>query len=294
MSLNEFQDDDERLMAGGSFVIGGSSFSSTPAPSPTMDNTTSPLSPAVTESTELTDHQERVLSVLFVFSGLLSIIGSSIIIYKILFKKILRPIVTRVEINSHAKQTTASGIFRSNRNLNVPTREASGTGAVVGDKSGLTKSSRTSIVTTTAAMSTPTTPYDRIMLGLSIYDVIASISYVLTPFMGVSVSDSSSRIWSIGTPATCTMMGVLQQISFGAVWYNCMLSYYYLATIRFGVKRHVFAQRVETWIHVWTTFYFWATAIFGAVIGFYSEVSTGMGCWVNDYPKVSLPFYCQC
>ena len=293
MSLNEFQDDDERLMAGGSFVIGGSAGSSTPVPSSTMVNTTSPLSPAVTESTELTDHQERVLSVLFVFSGLLSIIGSSIIIYKILFKKILRPIVTRVEINSHAKQTTASGIFRSNRNLNVPTREASGTGAVVGDKSGLTKSSRTSIVTTTAAMSTPTTPYDRIMLGLSIYDVIASVSYVLTPFMGVGVSDSA-RIWSIGTPATCTMMGVLQQISFGAVWYNCMLSYYYLATIRFGVKRHVFAQLAEKWIHVGTTFYFWATAIFGAGIGFYSEVSTGMGCWVNDYPKVSLPFCCQC
>ena len=335
MNYENGDDDNYLIMVGGNFMIGGGDQDSGGSGNGNGNgNATSLLSnssslPAAATSTTsseelLTDQQERVLSLLFVLSGLLSIMGSLIIIYKILFKKMLRPIVTRITINNSNTKvgTTSGGLFRqhqrrqrrgdSNDNNNSSTgavgRRTHNNGGANNDKSGITKSSRTTsvvttTVTTTSSISTPTTtPYDRIMLGLSIYDVIASFTFVITPFMGlkeesmeggggVSSSSASSRIWSIGNATTCSTLGFLQQLSFGAVWYNCMLSYYYLATIKFGMKRHIFAQRVELYVHICTTFYFFLTAIFGNILGFYSEVSTGMGCWGKYSTFVLCSYY---
>lgn len=116
----------------------------------------------------LTDSQEKVLSLLFVFSGTLSVLGSSIIVFKIL------------------------------KNLKKAT------------------------------------PYDRLMLGLSGFDIVASLTYILTPF--ILPQETSMRVWARGTDGTCTFLGFLSQLSFAAVFYNCMLSFYYLLTVRFGVS----------------------------------------------------------
>ena len=165
----------------------------------------------------LTDSQEKVLSLLFVFSGTLSVLGSSIIVFKIL------------------------------KNLKKAT------------------------------------PYDRLMLGLSGFDIVASLTYILTPF--ILPQETSMRVWARGTDGTCTFLGFLSQLSFAAVFYNCMLSFYYLLTVRFGIKRQRFAQRYELWMHAFTIIYFLFTAAIGSVIGVYSEVDVGFGCWVNEYPS---------
>jgi hypothetical protein len=50
-----------------------------------------------------------------------------------------------------------------------------------------------------------TTPYDRIMLGLSVCDIVASLTFgfgsLLLP------SDSSTRAWAAGTDTTCSFLG---------------------------------------------------------------------------------------
>lgn len=152
----------------------------------------------------LTDSQEKTLSLLSVIAAILSICGSSVIIYRI-FK------------------------FRQE-----------------------------------------TTPYERIMLGLSSYDIVASLTFGLAPFL--APSSTSERVWAIGSDATCSFHGFLSQLSFAAVMYNAWLAYYYLFTVRLGMKRYDFARRFEVSMHAFTFLYFISTGLGGVFVGFYGEL----------------------
>lgn len=165
----------------------------------------------------LSDGQEMTLSVLYVASSTLSIVGSSTIIYK-----------------------------------------------VIADR-------------------TQATSYDRLLLGLSCCDLVASIGFALNPFL--LPKGTSIRVWAIGSESSCEFLGFMTQLGFSSVLYNGFLSYYYLLTVRYGVKRHVFARRYEPWFHAISFFFAFITAVVGASMGFYSEVQLGLGCWVNDYPE---------
>lgn len=170
----------------------------------------------------LNDRQEKVLSLLYVISSFLSIVGSATIIYKVLSDR------------RHA------------------------------------------------------TSYDRLMLGLSTCDLIASVGYALNPFL--LPRDTSIRVWAVGSDASCTFLGFMTQFGFSAVLYNAFLSFYYLFTVRYGIERRRFAKRYEAWLHAITFIFSLTTASVGGAMGFYSEVQVGFGCWVNNYPKVSFEF----
>ena len=125
-------------------------------------------------------------------------------------------------------------------------------------------------------------PYDRIMLGLSSCDIIASCAYALSPFL--PPESTSSRAWSIGNETTCSFLGFLTQFAFASVVYNTMLSFYYLFTVRLNVKKTIFAKRYEPWMHAISLIFGLATATSGVAVGLYSELDIGYGCWINDYP----------
>jgi hypothetical protein len=129
-----------------------------------------------------------------------------------------------------------------------------------------------------------TTPYDRIMMGLSLTDIIASLSYALSPFL-IPAGGTSPRIWAVGNEATCSFLGWLTQFSFAAVWYNAILSFYYLLTVRLGVHRKAFAQKYEVWFHASAWVFFLITATTGAALGWYSEFQINLGCWVGEIPQ---------
>lgn len=127
------------------------------------------------------------------------------------------------------------------------------------------------------------TPYDRLMLGLSTCDIIASVTLALGPFL--IPASTSQRVWAIGNDATCNMLGWFFQFSFSAIMYNGLLSYYYLLTVRFGVKREEFARKYEKWMHGLTLLWFVATATYGSAIGLWHELELGFGCYANDFPE---------
>lgn len=102
--------------------------------------------------TTLDDSQERLLSILAVISGTLSIFGSGLILFR---------------------------VFRNYRNKS-------------------------------------TTPYDRIMGGLSVFDMISSFSFGYGTFL--LPQETSPRAWAMGTSLTCNLLGFLTQLSFCAVW----------------------------------------------------------------------------
>lgn len=60
------------------------------------------------------------------------------------------------------------------------------------------------------------TPYDRIMLGLSLTDMVSSFVYAFGPLL--LPADTSTRSWALGNDRTCKMLGFLTQFAFAAVW----------------------------------------------------------------------------
>jgi len=61
-----------------------------------------------------------------------------------------------------------------------------------------------------------TTTYERLMAGLSIFDMSSSFAFGFAPFF--LPRDTSPRSWASGNDRTCTMIGFFTQIGFGAIW----------------------------------------------------------------------------
>eukprot|EP00980_Cylindrotheca_fusiformis_P003714 scaffold823_cov86-Cylindrotheca_fusiformis.AAC.1 len=166
--------------------------------------------------TTLSEHQQVVLSTLFVVSGTLSILGGFIIIHRIF-------------------------------------------------KNGQTRS------------------YDRLILGLSCSNTIVALACIMTPFL--LPEETSQRPWAGGNDVTCSVLGWFTQLGFLAIWYNGMLSYYYLATLKYTISAEDFAARFEPYIHSLAPFFFLFTASAGFPFGAFTEYRLGMGCWIGEFPK---------
>ena len=66
-----------------------------------------------------------------------------------------------------------------------------------------------------------TTPYRRILLGLSVSDFLCSLVY---PWQAFLVPQATSyRIWAIGNDRTCAFLGFSLQIFFASIHPNCPL-----------------------------------------------------------------------
>jgi hypothetical protein len=128
-----------------------------------------------------------------------------------------------------------------------------------------------------------TSPYKRILFGLSVYDIILSIVLALQPFLLPAAT--STRLWASGNNATCTFLGTVNQMCISVILYNGMLSYYYLFSIRFGVTARTFARRFEPWMHAVAIGYPFITSIVGASKNMYSEAALWTGCTVVEYPR---------
>lgn len=127
------------------------------------------------------------------------------------------------------------------------------------------------------------TPYRRILLGLSVCDLINSLVFPFQPFL--LPNETSERIWAIGNEQTCDALGFFQQFHFTSVWYNGMLSFYFLLSVRYGVKEDVMARRYEPVMHLLSIGYPLVTALFGAGFHMYNEVLVGHGCWIYNFPS---------
>lgn len=162
----------------------------------------------------LSDTQDKLLALLPIPSSILSIIGSSVIIYMILL--------------NHGQQKW--------------------------------------------------TPYSRLLLGMSICDIISSISIAAAGFLR---PQGSLRAWAFGNEATCTAGGFLIQFSWSGMLYYNMLSFYFLLTTRYGLRNTVIRKRIEPFMHLISVGYPFVTGVIGAALGVYTEKSSSFGCWVS-------------
>jgi len=111
------------------------------------------------------------------------------------------------------------------------------------------------------------TSYDRIILGLSSCDIVASITWPLTGFLKPRTTGFP---WAFGTAAGCQARGFLSQLALSGWWYNCVLSYYFLLTVISQVRRTNFVGNCEYWMH-FSALFFPVTAIMGLFCGWYDD-----------------------
>lgn len=125
------------------------------------------------------------------------------------------------------------------------------------------------------------TTYTRLLVGLSICDIISSTSLAFAAFLR---RPESGRIWAFGNDASCTAIGTLTQFSYSNMFYSAMLSYYFMISVRIKMKHSKIAKYLEPWMHLISVGYPLVTSLVGTSYGMYGEKATGMGCWVNQYP----------
>lgn len=88
--------------------------------------------------------------------------------------------------------------------------------------------------------------YHRLVLGLSLMDIIMTLAIFLAPFVNRKDTD---LYFAKGNVTTCEWGAFFFQFTIGSAFYSCMLSIYFLRTIRYGKKpENAFFQ--ERWLHV--------------------------------------------
>ena len=135
------------------------------------------------------------------------------------------------------------------------------------------------------------TPYTRLLLCLSFYDIIASTTLGMASFL--RDKDTSTRPFSLGSSGTCTMVGFFNQFSYGTLFYNGSLSLYFLLTARFGYSNAYIAKAIEPWMHFVANGFAFCTSIFALALGAYGEMTHQSGCWIGKSkgsPSQSLTF----
>jgi hypothetical protein len=118
---------------------------------------------------------------------------------------------------------------------------------------------------------------------LSVADIIFSATMASSTFL--LPSDTSKRVWAIGTDGTCTALGFLRQFSYAISFYNAHLSFHFLLRARFRFTNDYIARIVEPWMHTTALLFPLVTALTGAAMDIYNELDLGQGCWITEFPK---------
>ena len=94
------------------------------------------------------------------------------------------------------------------------------------------------------------TTYHRLVLGLSIPDVLFSSTFVLGPLM-VPKEMKYEIPGALGTVGTCTAQGFIYMVTLGMSTYykNCSICCYYLAIIKYNKSDAYIAKKLEGWLH---------------------------------------------
>ena len=182
----------------------------------------------------LSDHEKIAIALCKSISATLSLIASSIIIYKI-----------RLRYRSQSKSTVVSSSLRSSK------------------KDG------------------KITTYHRMLLSISILDVIHSIS---SAFSTLLVPSYTNGTFARGTTETCTVQGMLQQLTPTIVIYMAMLNTYFMLKIRYNIADSVIQRKYEVWFHIIPALHFIGTASVGLSLRIFGPILLlELGCWLDSY-----------
>jgi len=125
--------------------------------------------------------------------------------------------------------------------------------------------------------------YRRLVFGMSCMDILHSLVYVAA---GLPVPDDE-LIWrsnnAIGNIATCNVQGFMNYTGLmGSVFYDCMLSIYFIMVVVYSKREDFFQKRIEPLFHAISVLFPSGIGIFLLVTKYFNGV--GIVCWIASYP----------
>ncbi len=91
------------------------------------------------------------------------------------------------------------------------------------------------------------TPYRRIIFGVSISDMVQSLAFLLGPILIPSATPVS---WGVGNETSCQVQGFFATLGTYIIpMYMCFLCFYYLCKLKYRMADDVFAHKYEKKLH---------------------------------------------
>lgn len=124
--------------------------------------------------------------------------------------------------------------------------------------------------------------YHRILLAMSVYDVLESVWNFASTW---PIPRNTENIFNpLGTTGTCTAQGFFLQFGLGIPIYNAWLSFYYYLYVARHMKEEQIKRNYWEWIFHGTTFLAsFGTAISGILLDLYNNAN--LWCWIADFPS---------
>jgi hypothetical protein len=125
--------------------------------------------------------------------------------------------------------------------------------------------------------------FERIMIGLSISDLIHSIRCIIAP-IAVPQGVTGAQI-AIGNQATCIAQGFLFQLfTFAILYYSTSLAIYFALSINPKVSNNTIKYRCEPFLHGIPILLAVVPAFVGLLLGMYNPTAYEQQCHLGVYP----------
>jgi len=128
-------------------------------------------------------------------------------------------------------------------------------------------------------------PYHRILFGLSIADILASIGMSTGSLLAPK---GSPLLWkSFGNQSSCDVQGFIYILgSIAEPLYNCSLQLYYLCMIKYKIKNKDIQRKIEPFLLCVPILY----GMTGAIVSLFTESinASGSWCYIDTYPPKCL------
>jgi len=129
-------------------------------------------------------------------------------------------------------------------------------------------------------------PYHRIMLGISLLDLLTSTSLIVLGTWAVPVEAQDFVAGARGTWTTCNISGFFLNLLFGSMWYSAFLSLYFWCTIVLEQQRgKKLVKVIEPLGHAVSVLLPVLTGAIGAATTMINPMNILPGwCWFSIYP----------
>jgi hypothetical protein len=130
-------------------------------------------------------------------------------------------------------------------------------------------------------------PQQRLVLGISVCDLVSSIVWILSPALMLpmnSIDDQEAAdVYARGSQTTCSFQGFMIQLFVytGALYQGSIQLQYLLAIKHCWSQRRL--QTIEVYLHGVPWLFGWGSAITNLVLENYNPAS--WGCWISRYPS---------
>ena len=133
----------------------------------------------------------------------------------------------------------------------------------------------------TGGVRTPRSTYHRLMVGMSICDIMMSGGIFMSTWP--MPRDVPNVAWNVGSTQTCTVQGFFEQFGVSTVMYSASLSIHYLISIRSGrFKSQTKMRKIEPYLHAVPLLFGLITAVTSLALKLFNY---GLwDCWIAASP----------